>query len=272
MKFLLIPDDADMVEACLAHGIDRVFIDLEVDGKSERQAGLNAHFSSHDLADVREARKQVPACSQTELMVRINPISPASPKEIDAVIGYGCDLIMLPMFHSARELRELSGLVGGRVGTVGLFETPAALGRLRTLLAAPDRPQEAHLGLNDLSLGLRVDFLMEPLAGGLVDHFCRECADAGVPYGFGGVGALGTGVVPAELILSEHVRLGSEAVILSRTFRDAARTDPALFGEMIRDLRSHIARLREVPTSVLETNRRALVEAVGRVTAERAGA
>ncbi|HYD28105.1 aldolase/citrate lyase family protein [Brevundimonas sp.] len=268
MKFLLIPDDARMIDACVAHGIDRVFIDLEVEGKLERQAGLNAHFSSHGLADVADARKQIPAGAATELLVRINPVSPASADEVDAVVGLGCDLVMLPMFRSVRELSELARLVDGRLRTVGLFETPAALGRLRTMLAAADAPKEAHLGLNDLSLGLGLDFLMESLAGGLVDHFCRECAGAGVPFGFGGVGALGTGAVPAELILSEHVRLGSTAVILSRTFRDAARTDPDLFGEMIRDLRAYIARLREQPCSVLEANRRALVEAVSRIAAE----
>ena len=45
----------------------------------------------------------------------------------------------------------------------------------------------------------------------------------GKAFGFGGIAALGSGELPAEWILAEHVRLGSSSVILSSRFgRDIA--------------------------------------------------
>jgi hypothetical protein len=40
----------------------------------------------------------------------------------------------------------------------------------------------------------------------------------GKPYGFGGLASLGRGLVPAEMIIKEHYRLGSTGAILSRSF------------------------------------------------------
>ena len=40
----------------------------------------------------------------------------------------------------------------------------------------------------------------------------------GIPYGFGGIAALGEGKLPSEQIIVEHYRLGSSCVILSRSF------------------------------------------------------
>ena len=40
----------------------------------------------------------------------------------------------------------------------------------------------------------------------------------GIPYGFGGIGRIGTGELPAEYIIKEHYRLGSTCAILSRSF------------------------------------------------------
>ena len=40
----------------------------------------------------------------------------------------------------------------------------------------------------------------------------------GIPYGFGGVGRIGEGLLLAEHIICEHYRLKSHGVILSRSF------------------------------------------------------
>jgi hypothetical protein len=39
-----------------------------------------------------------------------------------------------------------------------------------------------------------------------------------IPWGFGGIARIGQGLIPAEQIIGEHVRLGSKRLILSRTF------------------------------------------------------
>ena len=63
-----------------------------------------------------------------------------------------------------------------------------------------------------------------------------------ISYGFGGVARVGTGTLPAECILGEHYRLGSERVILSRAFCDVAKeTDFEVvkekFNTGVRDIR-----------------------------------
>ena len=40
----------------------------------------------------------------------------------------------------------------------------------------------------------------------------------GIPFGFGGIAALGKGMLPSEYIIREHYRLESSCAILSRTF------------------------------------------------------
>jgi len=63
-----------------------------------------------------------------------------------------------------------------------------------------------------------MDFIFEPLANGLIDNLAEIIKSAGLQFGFGGIARVGDGSIPGELVLSEHVRLGSSSVILSRTF------------------------------------------------------
>jgi hypothetical protein len=60
--------------------------------------------------------------------------------------------------------------------------------------------------------------MFQPLAQGLLDNVAREAHRCGKRFGFGGIARVGEGLVPAEMVLSEHLRLGSQSVILSRTF------------------------------------------------------
>ena len=75
-----------------------------------------------------------------------------------------------------------------------------------------------HVGLNDLHAEMRLAFMFESLAFGMMDHVAERLLDCGVPFGIGGVAPEGAGPLSARLILSEHARLGSTACILSRGF------------------------------------------------------
>jgi citrate lyase beta subunit len=178
MELLFITNEPEIAQTAVAAGVQRIFIDLEIEGKAERQRGLNAHLSTHTQADVARMRDAVPDAT---LLVRCNPPSDRSAGEVEAVLRDGADMLMLPMFHDVEEISGFVQLVGGRAKVVGLVETPAAFARLRQITATDHRPDEVYLGLNDLSLLMGLEFLMEPLAGGLVDHFCREARDAGYP-------------------------------------------------------------------------------------------
>ena len=83
---------------------------------------------------------------------------------------------------------------------------------------AIDGIDEIFVGLNDLSLGYGKKFMFELLTDGTVERLCEKFKAKGIPFGFGGIAALGKGMLPAERVIAEHYRLGSTCAILSRSF------------------------------------------------------
>ena len=99
-----------------------------------------------------------------------------------------------------------------------------------------------HIGLNDLHLCYHQKFMFQFLADGAVDRLCAELREASIPYGFGGVGRPGSGTLPAEYIIGEHYRLGSQYVILSRSFCNTGKVTDLdeirrIFTEGVEDIR-----------------------------------
>jgi hypothetical protein len=124
---------------------------------------------------------------------------------------------MLPMLTTLEEVANLCEMVAGRAGIIPLLETPGSI-KIARGLTHVDGIHELYVGLNDLHLALGMQFIFEPLATGLVDQVADIAKSANLRFGFGGVARAGEGMIPGEMVLSEHVRLGSDAVILSRTF------------------------------------------------------
>ena len=67
--------------------------------------------------------------------------------------------------------------------------------------------------------------MFELLTDGTVEKLCLKFKQKGIPYGFGGIAALGKGRLPAEYIIREHYRLGSTCAILSRSFCDTSKIE-----------------------------------------------
>ena len=217
LELIQITNDAAFVRRCDAIDGVRLFVDLERLGKAERQAGRDTFISRHALDDVARVRD---AARRSRLMVRVNPPNPASAEEVEAVLAQGPDLLMLPMFTTAAQLREFVSLVGGRVPVTALLENAAALESVAQWAGTPGL-QEIYVGLNDLHLSLGHRFMFEALALGLVDGVATIARQQGRRFGFGGIARLDEGLVPGRDVLAEHLRLGSQAVILSRTFHRA---------------------------------------------------
>jgi len=78
-----------------------------------------------------------------------------------------------------------------------------------------------NIGLNDLHIEMKMDFMFELLAKNIIDdtiyQIRKEKKDN---YGFGGIARLGEGKVDSKIIIAEHIRLGSSMAILSRSFCD----------------------------------------------------
>lgn len=239
LKLMYITNDPAVAKIAADAGVDRIFIDMEVLGKAERQGGMDTVQSHHvpeDIAKVRAAIK-----GGTEIMARINPLNPNSQAEIDASVKSGADVIMLPMWRTADDLRQLVSMVRGRTKIMPLLETAAAAGELPEAVKVHGIDQ-MHIGLNDLHLCYHQKFMFQLLADGTVDRLCGQLRDANIPYGFGGVGRPGSGVLPAEYIIGEHYRLGSQYVILSRSFCNTGKiTDldkiRRIFADGVADIR-----------------------------------
>lgn len=214
LKTMFITNNIEVAKIAQKYGVDRIWIDLEVLGKEERQKGMNTVKSNHQIEDIKKIR---PYLDKAELLVRVNPINPNSKEEIENVIGAGADIIMLPMWKSVEEVKQFITFVKNRVKTTLLLETKEAVECLDEVLNL-DKIDEIHIGLNDLHLSYGLKFMFEPLANGLVENICKKIRVKNIPYGFGGIAKIGEGTLPAEDILEEHFRLGSSRVILSRSF------------------------------------------------------
>jgi len=253
MKFFMICNCPHMAQFVIERGVDRIFVDTEILGKQQRQAHVNSVISHHTLDDVKRVRTVVP---KGRLLVRINPLHAGSPAEIEQAIAAGADILMLPMYRSADDVRQFVRLVDGRVLTNLLLETPEAVCSLEDCLAVGG-VDEVHIGLNDLHLAYGLDFMFEPVASGLVDKLAATLREHRIAFGIGGLARVGEGLLPAELLIAEHVRLGSTAAILSRTFHRQAASLQDLQREMdfpkeIELLRNAYAQCQVMEAAALE--------------------
>ena len=214
LELLQITNDPAFARRCDDLGGFRLFVDLERMGKAERQAGRNTFISVHALEDVGHVKSVL---RNSPLMVRVNPLHAGTHSEIDAVLGEGADQVMLPMFRNASDVTEFISMVDGRAPVVLLLETAAALESLDTWIGTPGLA-EVYVGLNDLHMSLGCRFMFEPLAQGLVDRVATAVKARQLRFGFGGIARMDEGDLPGREVLAEHLRLGSGAVILSRTF------------------------------------------------------
>lgn len=219
LKLMYITNNPKIARIAVDAGVDRIFIDMEVIGKAERQGHMDSVKSFHTFEDICRVREAIG--SDAELLVRINPFYEKTQYEVDRAIACGADIIMLPMWKKVSEVEQFVAFVGGRCKTLALLETKEADAALEEVLKI-DGLDEIHIGLNDLHLSYKRHFLFELLADGTVDRLVCQLKDSGKRYGFGGVGRPGCGMLPAECVLAEHHRLGSGMVILSRSFCNAA--------------------------------------------------
>ena len=220
LKLMYITNRSDVALIAEEAGVDRIFIDMEYIGKAARQGGMDSVQNHHTVEDIKNIRTVL---KRADLLVRVNPIHDAtdeycsSEEEIKSAIDAGADIVMLPFFKTVEEVTRFISVVNGRAKTLLLMETPEAVELVDEIIAVPGI-DEIHIGINDMSLGYGKTFMFELLTDGTVESLCLKFKRAGIPYGFGGVAAVGMGNLPAEAILREHYRLGSSMVILSRSF------------------------------------------------------
>ena len=241
LKLMHITNDPAVAKIAADAGVDRIFIDMEVLGKAERQGGMDTVQSHHVPEDIAKVRAAIG--NKAEIMARVNPLNPNSQTEIDASIENSADVIMLPMWRTTDDLRQLVNMVDGRAKVMPLLETDTAADNLPEAVKVSGIDLML-IGLNDLHLCYHQKFMFQLLADDTVDRLCAQLRDANIPYGFGGVGRPGSGMLPAEYIIGEHYRLGSQYVILSRSFCNTGKVTD--LDEIRRIFTEGVANIRRV--------------------------
>lgn len=270
LKLMYITNQPEIALLAEQNGVDWVFVDLELNGKVERQGHLDTVISRHAIRDVSRLRAVL---KHAELLVRVNPIYQGSRYEINEVINRGADVVMLPYYKSVDEVATFIELVDKRAGVCLLCETKEAVACMPDVLKLPGIDY-VHIGLNDLHLSYGQSFLFEPLADGTVEAVTRQLQIAGIPYGFGGIARIGEGRLPAEKVLGEHVRLGSSLAILSRSFCNIGVTgkfdakQAQMFQEGVWKIRVYEQQLEHATPEWLELNRLSLVSTVDAIATE----
>lgn len=220
LKLMYITNKPAVAKIAEEVGVDWIFIDMEFIGKDSRQGELDTVQNHHTIDDIKNIRKVI---TKSKLLVRVNPIHealpdyPSSKEEIDTAINAGADIVMLPFYKTVKEVRQFIQYVGGRAKTCLLLETAEAAILLDETLKVPGIDM-IHIGLNDLHLELGMKFMFQLLSDGVVEQLGNKIKAAGIPFGFGGIARLDSGMLPGADVLKEHVRLGSSMVIVSRSF------------------------------------------------------
>lgn len=256
LKLMYITNKENVAKIAEDSGVDWIFIDLEINGKEERQGHLDTVISRHHIEDVRKIKNVL---TKAELLVRVNPIYEDSKCEIDKVIEDGADIVMLPFFKTKNEVEIFINYVNGRAKTCLLCETAEAVENIDEILEFKGIDL-IHIGLNDLHLAYKMNFMFELLADGTVEMLCNKFKAKGIPYGFGGIAQLGHGDLPAEYVIAEHYRLGSSMAILSRSFCnvnkiDNIKTVKDVFGRGVNEIRNYEHKLELKDMSFFEHNR-----------------
>ncbi len=255
MTFLMIVNDPEIARFAHASGVARLFVDLEYMGKDIRQKGLDTWKSRQTGEDITRIREAVP---EGHLLVRINPLHEGTAAELNEVLARGADSIMLPMFRGRDDLARFMDLLAGRAEAVPLVETASALAAVPEICETLPLTR-LHIGLNDLHLDMKLDFMFQPLADGTLEEATAALNTHAIRFGIGGIARAGEGIVSPEYLLGEHARLGSDAAILSRTLHRGASDLQSLQAEMdfpaeLAKLQTIYAKFRMADAATLERN------------------
>jgi len=256
LRLLYITNKPEIAKIAEKAGVDWIFVDLEIKGKKDRQKNRNTVISAHTIEDVKNIRE---AIDKSKLLVRINPIGEWSEQEINNVIETGADIIMLPYFKTRQEVEKFIDLVDGRVKTCLLVETMEAVDNLEEILEVKGIDY-IHIGLNDIHIQRKTDFMFEFLADGYIDMLAEKFKKRNIPFGFGGVAHMKSELLPlAKDIIAEHYRLGSTCVILSRSFiqynNEDLREFENEFMNKVQELRNVEKELQQKDKSFFEKNK-----------------
>lgn len=235
----LLSRDPEWIRVADRAGIERIGIDIERHGKRRRQASIpGARISSHRLTDLTVIASIV---RTARVFARLNPLFRGTRDEIERALDFGAESLMLPQFERAEQAARFVELVDGRAEVVLLLETAPAMARVREI-AAVEGVAEIMIGLNDLSLALKLDHPMELVGSDLIEHLSATIRGAARRFGFGGVADPRVTGLPfsPDRLLARHAELCTGSAWIARSFF-AGGLKPDGFAEALSSLRARLA-------------------------------
>ena len=258
MKFLVITNDPILGVTAQRAGVDYIFIDLEINGKRQRQGHTDSFITSHTVEDIISMRSVI---RDAKLLVRINPVYSGSVTEINEVLSSGADAIMLPMFREIEELEFVSNQISGRAELWPLIETRAACRNMLNFKKGDiGGITSFFFGLNDLHLELDLNFLFSSLIHQEVRACMEHFEESGIDFGFGGMSTLNTGDLSGKHVVALHNELGSSSVILSRSFTSCVASNDRCFLKELNAIRDFDQQLRKRANNGCELFQEALTQ------------
>ncbi len=217
-------------------GITRAGLDLETIGKNERQKNHSTWVSSHTIEDFP---KIIPELNTSQVFARINPIHSGTKEEINQLLRLGVDIIMLPNFTVVAEVEDALNLIQGRATLVPLVERRAAIACIPHL--AKLGISEIHVGLNDLSIELKLNNRLHLLSLSLMDEIAHEAHKSELTLCVGGLGRANDRSlpIPSDLVYAQLGRLKANGSLIARSFFNAPLTQDSFLTE-INNLRQRL--------------------------------
>lgn len=258
--------DPQLIKRLDEAGIDRIGIDIERNGKRERQASISgSRISNHEIDHLKLLKNIV---KKADIFIRINPLHSGSLNEINQSLSLGADVIMIPYFTSASEVSNFVQLVAGRAKIVLLLETAQAMLQLPVIVAIPGL-SEIMVGLNDLHLSLGLKNPFEVITAGYLQNIAKQVLEAGLSFGFGGLARVDdvTLPIPSDFIYSQYSRLGANSAWLSRSFfKGLERELPRNIALEVANLRGRLNFWSKQSEEVIETKHAELCQHMRHLT------
>jgi citrate lyase beta subunit len=232
-------DDPERARTADAAGVDRIGLDLERLGKRERQHDPRLWQTTHSEDSLPLIGRSL---SRAKLFARTNPPHQGWADEADRLIAAGAEVLMLPAFHSAAQVRDALAVVGDRALLVPLIETAEALEDVHAI-ASIDGLREAHFGLNDLAIGMRLGNRFDVLARPELERAAHVLADAGLRVGVGGIGRAHDSSlpVPSDRVYAQYPRLRASAALIARSFFAGLEPGPEPLSAAVAAARDRLA-------------------------------
>ena len=117
MEFMMIISTPDIANYMGKFPNVTLFVDFEILGKEKRQGHLDTVKSEMTLEQLIPIRDAAP---NSKILARINPINSNTYSEIESVINYGADSIMLPMFSTFDEIDSFFKMIDNSVRNTNL--------------------------------------------------------------------------------------------------------------------------------------------------------